>query len=287
MTSALVTEIGLAEAAEHARRGNYSAALAALEKLDSPAALDLSAKVHAQQGDLDAADRAWAQVLVLVPDDSEALAGRKLIAEIKAGKRKRPVFIWGAAAAALVALLVAGAVLSLPLFEERMPVVATQAPPDPLRARLDQLEAASAEAQEKELALRAALSTLAADLEAPGVRVERRAEDVRVVFDDGMFLPDGNSFTPDGRRALEEWAQRLSGKPVRATVVGHGVLLPGGPATGGSTVALSRASAAADVLAEGSGLPLTAFAVTSADQSDAPHADAARNRTVSVLVVPS
>lgn len=295
MTSALVDEIGVAEAAEHARRGDYPAALAALEGADSPRALDLLAKVHAQQGELDAADAAWVRVLALVPEDPEAVAGRRLIAQIKAGKRNRPILLWGATAAVVVALLVAGVVLSLPASEQQAVPQATsaQAPADAgSRERLDALEAQNAQAQEKDRVLKAELATLAVDLAGPGVRVERRAEDVRVIFDEGLFLPDGNEFTAGGRPTLVEWARKLSGKSVRATVIGHGVLLADGPARGGSTVALSRAAAAAGVLAEGSGLPLTAFAVTSADQSEAPHqvADAAelsRNRTVTVAVAPN
>ncbi len=293
----LTTELGLAEAAEHARRGDYSAALAAVAGLEGPRALDLVAKVHAQQGDLDAADAAWVRVLALVPDDTGALAGRDLIAGIKAGKRRRPVFVRDTAAAALVVLLVAGAVLWLPSAGPPPPP-AVAAPPTPsalpggLRERLDALEARSAAAVEQERVSNTALDTIAAGLAAPGVQVERRAGDVRVVFDDGLFLPDGNEFTADGRRALREWSGTLSGKPVRVGVIGHGVPVAGGPAHGGSTVALSRASAAAAVLVEGSGLPLTAFAVTSADQSEAPHrsADASarsRNRTVSVVVTPA
>jgi hypothetical protein len=169
---------------------------------------------------------------------------------------------------------------------------APSAPSTGPRERLDALEAQSAAVTERQRVLTAALDTIAAGLAAPGVRVERRAGDVRVVFDDGLFLPDGNQFTAHGGRALREWAGKLAGKPVRVEVVGHGVPQAGGPAHGGSAVALSRASAAATALSEGSGMPLTAFTVTSADQSELPHrpVDAAaqsRNRTASVVVTPA
>ncbi|WNV85580.1 hypothetical protein [Umezawaea sp. Da 62-37] len=293
----LTIELGMAEAAEHARRGDYPAALAALGGLESARALDLTARIHAQRGDLDAADAEWARVLALVPDDADAVAGRNLIAEIKAGKRHRPAFVRDATAAVVVVLLVAGAVVWSPSAGTPPAPVAAAPPapsalPDGVRERLDALEARSAAVTEQERTLDAALDAVAAGLAAPGVQVERRAGDVRVVFDDGLFLPDGARFTADGRRALREWAGKLSGKPVRVTVVGHGVPLADGPAHGGSAVALSRAAAAVAVLVEGSGTPLTAFAVTSADQSEVPHrtADAAaqsRNRTVSLLVTPA
>jgi serine/threonine protein kinase len=58
-----------------------------------------------------------------------------------------------------------------------------------------------------------------------------------------------------------------------------------GPTSGGSMVAMARALVAARELAQSSGLPLTAFTLVSADQSDVPcPADATRNRTVSLLI---
>ncbi|MDQ3402537.1 MAG: hypothetical protein M3548_03970, partial [Actinomycetota bacterium] len=63
--TALAAELGLAEAADAARAGDYLAALRVLAQLDQddPARLDLLARVHAQRGDLDAADETWARLL--------------------------------------------------------------------------------------------------------------------------------------------------------------------------------------------------------------------------------
>ncbi|MPZ85199.1 MAG: hypothetical protein GEV28_34360 [Actinophytocola sp.] len=114
---------------------------------------------------------------------------------------------------------------------------------------------------------------------------------MRVVFHDGLFGPDGTRLTPAGRDVLRAWGRRLAGRPVTATVIGHGVPVAGGPTSGGSSVAVARAVAAARVLSDVSGLPLTAFSVTSADQSapahpgDGPGARG-RNRTVTLAIVP-
>ncbi|MFJ6675790.1 hypothetical protein ACIQMJ_32200 [Actinosynnema sp. NPDC091369] len=114
---------------------------------------------------------------------------------------------------------------------------------------------------------------------------ERRAGGVLVTFGEGLFAPDSAEPTPRGRQVLERWAAVLAGRDVRVTVLGHTAVVPGGPAAGGSPVALARASAAAQVLAAAGGLPLTAFTLGSADQSDLPHpADPDRNRTVTLLV---
>ncbi|NUT51474.1 MAG: flagellar motor protein MotB, partial [Saccharothrix sp.] len=59
---------GVAEAASLARRGRHERARELLDGLggetsDDPVLLDLLARVHAQRGDLAAADRCWARAL--------------------------------------------------------------------------------------------------------------------------------------------------------------------------------------------------------------------------------
>ncbi|MFB7701694.1 hypothetical protein ACFC0H_07320, partial [Streptomyces niveus] len=51
------------------------------------AALNLRAKVHAQRGELPEADACWSRVEALAPDDPDAAAGRRRLAEIGAGRR--------------------------------------------------------------------------------------------------------------------------------------------------------------------------------------------------------
>ncbi|MCK2242969.1 MULTISPECIES: lipopolysaccharide assembly protein LapB [unclassified Crossiella] len=286
MTAALTeltAALAAAEAAALARAGKPAEALTVLaaQADDQPVVLDLQARVHAQLGDLAAADRAWKRVLELRPEDPAALAGCALIAEISEGRRRRkpvPVLALGGAAAAV--LVVAAAVV-LPIglsgqAEVTPMATATSSPP------VSSTPAPPTAATDPRLA------GLAETLAAPGTQVHRAGRELRIVFADGLFQPGGNRFTAAGRRALAEWAQRLRGTAVRVTVLGHGVALPGGPASGGSTVALGRASAAAAVLA-GPGLPLSAITVATAEQTEAPfHGPeaAARNRTVVVVVAP-
>ncbi|WP_447009277.1 hypothetical protein [Saccharothrix hoggarensis] len=276
---ALAHEVRLAEAADRARAGDHAAALAALDGVpaDHPGRLDLAARVHAQRGEYAAAEAAWRRVLEQRPDDAAALAGCALVARITAGRRRRrPVPLTGVAvsvavvgAAVAVAVLPSAAVLPSEVADRTPPPVTRVEPststPDPVSLRLD---------------------ALAAALAAPGVVVERRAADVRVAFAEGLFAPDATVPTPAGREALARWAAALTGRDVRVTVLGHTAAVPGEAAAGGSEVALARAAEAAEVVAAASGLPLTSFAVASADQSDAPHppAEQPRNRTVTVLV---
>ncbi len=119
----------------------------------------------------------------------------------------------------------------------------------------------------------------------PGLTVRRRSRDVHVRFDTGLF-PQGADVSPRGRAVLRGLGRRMAGMDVRITVVGHAVPVPGGRTRGGSVVALGRALVAARHLAEGGGLPRTSFTLVSADQSDNPHRQAPRNRTVTLRITP-
>ncbi|WP_186763184.1 tetratricopeptide repeat protein [Lentzea tibetensis] len=291
MSNAFTRELSRSEAAELARDGKYESAVRILEGLDddSAATLDLLARVHAQRGDLTAADAVWQRLLEVTPGHASALSGRLLIAEIRSGNRRaRPLPLVAVGGAAAAVLLLAGTVAVIaspssspgPVAVDEAVQVTTSASAVPSDdARVD-AEAA------------ARLDALAAGLAGPGVKLEKRKQDVQVVFDEGLFLPDGTELTASGRDALVRWGEVLRGKEVRVTVLGHGVTVDGEPSTGGSTVALGRAASAAEVLAQVSGRPMTSFAIMSADQSAAPHQGSgddvrARNRTISLLVEPS
>ncbi|MGW4396366.1 hypothetical protein ACWEHA_13830 [Amycolatopsis nivea] len=282
LSRALERELVLAEGADLARRGDYEAAVALLEpdSTGDPARLDLLARVHAQSGDLAAADAAWAAALALQPDNSAAAAGRRVIAKVHSGRlRRRPVrrYLLTAGVVVLVGGAIAGGVV-LTTRQSPPPAVTAVKSDDGLRAEVDRLHnlesresAAARERQEK-------LKRLAKTLATPGVSTKAGTEAVTVSFDRSLFSPNATTPNAVGRTVLTDWAFVLKGQSLRVTVIGHGVPVPGGPASGGSTVSLARASSAARVLAAESGLPLTAFAVSSADQG----ADSARTVTLEV-----
>lgn len=280
ITAVFASELRRAEAAELARAGDYDSAARILAPMTDLASQDLLARVHAQRGDLDAADRTWQQILVAEPGHAPALAGTRLIADIKAGKRRKrplPVFALTTGAAAVVVLAGAIALVLLPGNEtpvvSSQPVVTVTEVPPPL---------SSTPRVQPPL-------SLVDDLRAPGVQVSSTGDQVTVVFDDGLFASNGSQLTAAGRRRLTEWGRLLSGKKVKVAVLGHSLALGPGPTTGGSGVALDRASAAAQVLADSSGLPMTAFTAMSADQSAAPHLGSSpdKNRTVTLVVTPA
>jgi hypothetical protein len=299
LRSALRHHLTLDQAHSAARAGDLDQAARLLDALDAAgaatgASLDLRARIHAQQGNLPEADRCWARALLLNQDDRDAQAGRETIAGIRAGRRPRPLFTGGRAAllAAGVGTVLVGGFAWIPTSARgpaREPVAApASVPTRPGEIERLERQIAMLEGERKAAADRRArdLAAIAAAVTMPGVRVERRADDVRVVFRAGVFRT-GTTPRRDARPLLTEIGRRLATVPATTTVVGHTVVVAGGPTTGGSTLAYSRAQVAAKQLAVGGGLPLTAFTLATADQSERLFPDAARNRTVTLVLRPT
>ena len=294
MTSyTLPDRIALGQAHAAAWAGDLDRAARLLDDLDaamasSPASLDLRARIHAQRGDLDRADACWARVLLLDPADRAATAGRAKIARIRAGRPARPLLTAGRVAV-LVAVLVTAAAADLAWIHygdgDPPPATAT-APPDPAPAEIQRLERQIAAAQNQTRVRSRELDRIAATFKIPGVRAERRATDVRLVFTNGLFR-SGTDLAPGSRPLLVRVGRRLTDLRVSTTVVGHTVPFPGGRTSGGSPTAYARAQIAAQELAAAADLPLTAFTLATADQSAGPHPEAPRNRTVTLLLRPT
>jgi hypothetical protein len=297
--SRAAAEVAVSRAAAAARRGELDAAAAALTALegDDPAALDLLARIRAQQGRWRDADEQWARVQVIDPGHAGAADGRRAVAAILAGERRnrpvaQPVRV-AAAGGVLAVALVAGAVAVIASPSPDAPGAAAPAPtavPTPtavvraaeLERQLARIEADRAAAAQR---LAARLDAIARGITMPGVIVKRRPDSVEVYFRKGLFVSDA-WLTSDGADLLAAVGRRLAGLDVAVTVVGHSVPVPGGRTSGGSGTALSRARVAARELAEAGDLPLTAFTLRSADQSDGPFPQAARNRTASLVLAP-
>ncbi|MFY1693076.1 hypothetical protein [Plantactinospora sp. WMMB782] len=295
----------MSRATAAARRGDLDDAARVLVALDGaePAVLDLLARIRAQQGRWREADECWATVQATDPDHEGAAAGRRAIAAILAGDRRAhplaPPVRLAAAGAGLVVVLAAGTVLVVPSRSASPPAkpaasVNTPAPDTAaldaerrraaaLESQLDKLEADRAAAAQ---ALAVRLDAIARAVTLPGVLVKRRPGAVEVYFRKGLFSRDA-WLTAHGADVLADVGRRLPDLDVAVTVVGHSVPVPGGPTSGGSNTALTRARVAARQLAQAGDLPLTAFTLRSADQSQGPFREPARNRTASLVLTPS
>lgn len=289
-------DLSVAQAAAMARAGDLTGAARLLSDVDSPAGLDLLARVYAQSGDLDAAHACWTRMQAAEPDHPGAEAGLDMIAAIRARRRfarpvARPSRVAVATAVLVAGAVAAGVVLLPPAAPARATTQDTAAAlagresrrADQLARELSASASASAAVNAERNATITAITDRLTQPPIPGLLVHGSSDSVVIMFDDGLFI-SGERLTATGRQRLRELGARLAGLPGSITVVGQTVAVPGGPASGGSTVAMSRAIVAVQELAAASGLPLSAFTLASGDQANPLFPQPARNRTVIVRV---
>ncbi|MFW6691585.1 tetratricopeptide repeat protein [Streptomyces sp. MAR4 CNX-425] len=258
--------------------------------------LDLFARVHAQRGELDAAASYWRRVRTRHPDDPAAAAGLARLDRLnrrgpRASLARHRTRTAAVAAVCAAAALATGAVGAVALVDDGDPAAGPAAAAAPAAGQIEErvrkeLADAAESARTREAARRAeAARDLARTLRSPGVRARARDAAVEVAFTDGVFST-GAELTPAGTARLAALGADLTALDAGIAVHGHAATVPGAPRRGGSVVALWRALVAARELSAASGKPLTAFTTASADQREAPYAEDAKNRTVTVVITP-
>ncbi|MFV2177180.1 hypothetical protein ACFHW2_23920 [Actinomadura sp. LOL_016] len=275
-------EAVLAQARALARAGRYAEAETLLDGEHGADVLDLRARMHAQQGRLDAADRCWAEAADLAPGDADAARGRARIADLRAKTSAtgpgraltgRLLLRAGGVLAAVLALLLLVVLWADDDAPTALPTVPTPAPsaPSPPAASTDPLAGL--------------------DLDVPGVRAERRAGEIAVTFERGLF-DDGATLTRDGRAALAALGERLRPHAGRlaVAVIGHTdrtAVRPGGEYASNVEIGMTRAAVAREALRSSARIPTARFTLSTLAGMLPPHGgDAApgdpRNRTVSL-----
>jgi flagellar motor protein MotB len=296
----LTDELAVARAAELARSGDRDGALAALAAAPGPptvARLDLTARIHAQLGDYDAADAAWRQAAEL-GGDRAFRAERDRIAAERSGRARRPrLKLWPILAALVAAVLVVAAVLTLvPPSPEQdgdqgqaEGLSDIQAQQSEIMRRLDQFEGAVAPED--------VLAPVEADLSSPpGFLVRTDGATLVAAFPDSPFGGTGAQLSPEGDVVIAELGRRLAPhiKRINIRVVGHTddtQPRPGGEFADNESLALARALAAARRLTEATGQPLESIAIAAAGADRAPFPNTSpesrsSNRTVTVEIAP-
>ncbi|WP_129788329.1 hypothetical protein [Promicromonospora panici] len=294
-----------ADAARLARAGFYDSARRALDEFAGPDStevdvLDLLARVHAQQGDLVAADKAWARVERLDPDHAGAHAGRRRIRETWSARRSR---LGPRAGVAIAALLLAGGGVAAGWSLAPRPVAAAPPRDAEVLAELASLHGQVTGLRDEIGDLRSdgthpaeSLRSVRAALDDPRWTVQADGAALTVTFREAVFLAGGAEMSDDGRAALADVGELLGRAGAAAdldvTVVGHTsdtAPVQGGPYADNAAVGLARALAAAEVVADGATLPLSSVDVaTSGDVAPPyPNTDAAgrtRNQTVTLTI---
>ncbi|XVQ09341.1 hypothetical protein ACQP1W_43540 [Spirillospora sp. CA-255316] len=294
-----VREVVLAQARELARAGRYAEAE---ELLDGPwneggrdvAALDLKARIHAQQGRLDEADRCWAEVAERSPGHRAAAEGRRRIAAVR--ERAATGGFTGRALTARFALRAAAAVVALLAFVMLADLWADGGPrSEPSAAPSAAVPSAAAPpaAAPGPPAPAAGGDVLAGmRLDGPGVRVQRRTGEIAVTFDRGLF-GSGATLSRQGRAVLNGLGERLRpyGDRITVAVIGHtdrSAVRPGGEYASNVELGTVRATVVREVLRSSARIPTSRFTVSTLAGMMPPYPDEgagdARNRTVSLRI---
>jgi len=273
-------ELALAQARVLARHGRYAEAEDLLTEARDDAEpsaplLDLLARVHAQRGRLDEADRCWAEVERLAPDNKEAADGRRRIADVRAdvrdGRRRSGKVVLRVAAGVVVV-----AALAL-LIDTRVAV-----------GRRPEARTVSAAPPAAAPAARPSDVLSAMDLRTPGVHVRRTPGEIAVTFDKGLFR-DSVTLSPGGRAVLRALGARLRPYAMRISVDVIGetdqrAVPPGSGYAGNTELGTLRATVVREALRRQAGIPTARFSVSSLGGATRTAGPAARSRTASLRI---
>jgi flagellar motor protein MotB len=280
LLGALVSQAVLSKAASLARKGKYATAESLLEQLissekGSPDAMDLLARMHAQQGQFSEAEAFWQRALELEPNSEPYLAGLKRIERI----RSRPLWLgillpMGAAFFAILIVLLVG-------FTVRDQIVQLR----------ESLLRKVAEANSGiESSIRSS-PRIAIDLSSATVKTQENA--VVVFFEEGLFLSLAD-LKPEAGALLSELGKQLQPHTsnISIRVVGHTDDIPVPRSwiyRDNTALGMARAVAVAEFLRNSARLPADLFLLQSAGESKAPYpndtpANRLRNRTVVIRI---
>jgi flagellar motor protein MotB len=297
----LTDELAVARAAELARSGDHTGALAALAAASGPPTvgrLDLTARIHAQLGAYDTADDAWRQAAQLSGGRGAFQAERARLAAERSGRSRRGSTgrLWPLLAAllamALAATLTVLVVRSPASQDEAMALADVRAQQADIMRSIGELEA---DQQAQPPSAQEILAPVRADLSRPpGLDVRAEPGKFVVAFPDSPFGGAGAQLSPEGDAAQGELGRRLAPYTDRIAVrvVGHtdeALPRPGGQFADNESLALARALAAARRLADATGQPLESIAVAAAgtDRAPFPNTSTRANRTVTIEIVPA
>jgi flagellar motor protein MotB len=298
-TEALVVALAT-ELARDGRRAEAEELVRELPEPAGPVRSDLLARLRAQDGDLDGAERHWRQVPAGDELAPAAQAGLRRIEIL----RRRPGWLrfnlmFGLTVLALCAAAtatVAGGVVALSSGD-----AATAPPSGHATAALSDALAPtppsptpspSPVATQTPAAPTVAQVPPDVNLAVSGASVRPRGDALVVTFDRGLFRAGQATLSAAGADALGRVAGRLrvGGVPLGVRVVGHTDDVPphaGGPYPTNAALGYARAAAAAALLQRASGLPLSAVSaasVGSAGPVGDNHTAAGRQRNRTVVL---
>jgi flagellar motor protein MotB len=287
----LLDQLTLARATELARAGRYAEAEEILstggDETDyAPAALDLLARMRAQQGHFAEAEKLWTRAAKLEPSNAAyPSALRRAAAASQQRSRRLAILI------PLVACVIAGASVWMWWQHSKNARRAQSYPtqPAPASSTPGQQAAAPQPPAAPSDSEQSAVPPIGKEINVRGVTQMNMSGVLLVSFDDGLF-DRGLRIKPDARERLKELGRQL--KPYAATsaieIVGMTDDLPvprNSRYTDNASLEMERARAVYDFLRFTSGLEAQSFSIGSNGQRQKPSpndtpANRARNRTV-------
>lgn len=276
----LVERVMIARAAQLARSGAYAAADQLMAGLSSAAALDLRARMRAQQGLLSDAEQFWQLAARLEPEQPAYRDGLRRIAQLQ----RRPA-LW-----LLLTARVAAVILGLAM----LLIVVQRLGRNGAGVRVDPVAGAARAATAGTPGASGAIvaSPPGLDLAIDGVTVTPEGADLVARFAAGLF-DHGVSLRPGAHDRIAALARGIagSGGSLRVRVIGHTddvPLRPGSAYADNVALGFARALLVAEHM-RAAGVPAAAIAVESVGAVVAPPrgaaaADRAQHRTVTLRI---
>jgi len=309
LLSSIARQVALSRATRLAGLGRYSEAEDLIAGLASGnnqvvPALDLMARIRAQQGRYDEAEALWVEAARLDPEEESFRTGLARLVKL----RKRPVrghllFLPFSSLLVIIALVVVG-FLAMGVIRD-------------LRSIRDMLDSSSAAASSAEqpgvlepgseeagpggttgeeirnLGRAQVLAEIAEQSRRQGVTFEQMDGSILVIFDDGVF-GGSTTFAPEAAAVLTALGRRLEpfASQISIEVTGHTDDLhvrAGAAYRDNLALGLERAVSAVDYLRANTDLPARVFLARTAGESQPPHsndtpAGRLRNRTVTLRI---
>ena len=278
--SALV-DLVVDEAARLARSGHYDGALALLAALEShrvtPQALDLMARVRAQQGRWGDAEHAWNRAVGLSPDNQELRSALEWVRRAQASKVSRAL----SRPMPRIGLAVVSSVFTLLLLGRGVAAL----------VRVPEAPGARVLSTEDQAAFR-----LPGITQLAGSTVSSRVGEVVVIPDSGLFASGSAKLGPPAKSVIDRVGQGLAphSDSITASLTGFTDSRPvraGGPFADNAALGLARAVAVYERLRLSSGIAVDRFVMQSGVPTAAPFSqsepgESHRNRTVVIRVRP-
>jgi flagellar motor protein MotB len=270
----LLAQAAMSQAAELARKGHYDDAEQALgvnSGIASPQALDLLARIRAQQGRLAEAQSLWSEAVRLDPNNESYRTALRRLARMNQHSYLGGVSRWVAGAALAVLALAAFSWMAQSWWQQERRTLVSE-----IRAAVQQARAVKAPELSFQL---------------QGVRERIEGGDMVLRFDSGLFK-SADILTPQAMTLLagvDRQLQSVAGTSA-ICIIGYSDDLPVKHQVhfrDNRFLALARAHTVAQFLASSAGIPERRFTLQSGDGSIYPNdtpKDRARNRSVEIRI---